>query len=250
MRNKGKQYRLPDSEVQLPGPGEWFLGSPAYREWQNSTTSQGLILRGTVGTGKSIITSAVIERAYRIYDTAAFGALAYVYCRDGNVRLNPTGILRSFLRQLASSETCYSVIEGWLREGNSKALLDNEAVVRLITKIVDLNSDIQTIIIIDGIDEVENTNDLARLLQLVDSLTKRKDRRCKVLISSRMGSKLDEHIDEKLSSWPRHELRDRETMEDMELFIKLGLDALLSKKVSPKFREDLEKLLKSRAKGM
>jgi len=46
------------------GSGQWFLKSPIFSEWENVITG-AFWLKGSVGTGKSCLTSLVVRKLLR-----------------------------------------------------------------------------------------------------------------------------------------------------------------------------------------
>lgn len=55
------RHHLYVSESRLPGTGQWLLNHPQYVDWLTSSCSSVLLLHGIIGSGKSTLTSLVID---------------------------------------------------------------------------------------------------------------------------------------------------------------------------------------------
>ncbi|KAL4752707.1 hypothetical protein BDW72DRAFT_57541 [Aspergillus terricola var. indicus] len=136
-------------------PGSWLLKHIDLQVWADAQLSCGLWLHGKMGTGKTILTSTVIEHLADRYAGSSNGALAYVYCSGADSRRsNPLDILMEILRQLASTEAGLTVFREW-KEGKQLLELMQLAVLQLILKMINLNISRQTTIVIDALDEID-----------------------------------------------------------------------------------------------
>lgn len=60
---------------------KWLIRSKKFEEWEAATASSILWLRGDVGTGKSVLSSSVVDYLQTLYsDSIEDGALAFFYC--------------------------------------------------------------------------------------------------------------------------------------------------------------------------
>ncbi|KAK0704346.1 hypothetical protein B0H67DRAFT_348118 [Lasiosphaeris hirsuta] len=81
---------------------EWLLQHEAFRAWERSSQSAILWLRGSPGTGKTMISSRVVNYIKDTAEDSSAGGFAFFYCGE----LNTTGLgaadllLRSLVRQL------------------------------------------------------------------------------------------------------------------------------------------------------
>ncbi|KAJ5726556.1 Mur ligase C-terminal [Penicillium malachiteum] len=81
---------------------EWLLQSREFETWEMSNSSSVLRLEGLVGTGKTFLTSKVIDRL--LENLHPHENIAFYYCRrDGTAGEEPDNITRSLLRQLITT---------------------------------------------------------------------------------------------------------------------------------------------------
>ncbi|KAH0524336.1 hypothetical protein TsFJ059_006864, partial [Trichoderma semiorbis] len=93
---------IKDSRIE--GTGDWLINHEGLRDWQAVPSSSTLLcLKGTVGTGKTYLTSRVIDHVKQTLETMPHDeGFAFFYCnRSGPLMLDPLVVLRSFVRQLS-----------------------------------------------------------------------------------------------------------------------------------------------------
>ncbi|KAL2679252.1 hypothetical protein Neosp_010019 [[Neocosmospora] mangrovei] len=114
------QDHLARIRVDHPGTGRWLFDNPSFREWfdpQYPAIPPLLWIKGSPGTGKSILASLVVEQAQKLNSP---GVVLFFYCKHGHPEKNSFDALaRSFLLQLLQKDkgllTCegaYIVIDG------------------------------------------------------------------------------------------------------------------------------------------
>ncbi|RFU32928.1 hypothetical protein B7463_g3428, partial [Scytalidium lignicola] len=82
------------------GTGEWLLNTHGFQDWFNGHR-QTLFCPGMPGTGKTIMTSVVVDYLSTKYGHAVDIGIAYVYCNFRRTHeQKPANILASFLKQL------------------------------------------------------------------------------------------------------------------------------------------------------
>jgi Cdc6-like AAA superfamily ATPase len=91
-------------EKRTSETGQWILQDETFRDWERRVDTSIFILEGTAGTGKTYLTSTVIERLKKEMTTAGTDeGIAYFYCdKNEPVRTQPLSIFQSFVRQLAT----------------------------------------------------------------------------------------------------------------------------------------------------
>ncbi|UKZ58129.1 hypothetical protein TrVGV298_011994 [Trichoderma virens] len=92
------------TEARIEHTGDWLLASRDFRAWQDVPSSSAVLcLKGTVGTGKTYLTSRVIDYVKQALEASQHDeGFAYFYCnRSGPSMQDPIVVLRSFVRQLA-----------------------------------------------------------------------------------------------------------------------------------------------------
>jgi len=85
-----------------PGTGQWFLESEEYRAWRQ-TAGKTLFCPGIPGSGKTILTSIVVDDLIRRFRNDDSVGIAYVYC-DFRRRQNPQDLIMSLLKQLTQGQ--------------------------------------------------------------------------------------------------------------------------------------------------
>jgi Cdc6-like AAA superfamily ATPase len=107
-----KHHRLKRSEY-LEGSCKWLLGLEKYQQWKASSVSSVLWLRGTTGSGKSVLVSSVIEDLKTDQSAnCAAAPIAYFYCSRNTAepeRSKPEEILRSILMQISSNTSALPI---------------------------------------------------------------------------------------------------------------------------------------------
>ncbi|EHK44513.1 hypothetical protein TRIATDRAFT_131580 [Trichoderma atroviride IMI 206040] len=137
------------TNARVEKTGDWLLSNDYFRAWQDIPSSSTVfVLKGAGGTGKTYLTSRVIDYVK---------GFAYFYCnRSGSSMQQPIIVLRSFVRQLSG-----------------KAFDDSES----------FNFYSKTTIILDALDETDiGTYNLAKSLI---QMTEKSKRPVKIFISSR-----------------------------------------------------------------
>ncbi|PON29844.1 hypothetical protein TGAM01_v201210 [Trichoderma gamsii] len=146
-------------DTRIQGTGDWLIDHESFREWQAIASSSTLLcLKGTVGTGKTYLTSRVIDRMIQTLEASTHDeGFAFFYCnRSGSAMQDPLIVLRSFVRQLSYKANNYDYIQSNViqrcekakQEGRSLSYTDCKD---LILKSMNLYS--KTTIILDALDE-------------------------------------------------------------------------------------------------
>ncbi|OBS29493.1 hypothetical protein FPOA_03430 [Fusarium poae] len=178
------------------GTCEWLLEHEKFHCWEDSYDSSILWLKGRVGTGKSTLTSKVIDR-YRIpveevaNQPAIDEGFAFFYCSKSGTKGSKEDmfiqVLRSFLRQLATVPHHPEKIDPDLIKLCKAMKLNNqtfsiESCQKRIAALLEIYP--RTIIVLDALDECERSirRDLiAFFTDLIDGST----HPIKVFVSSR-----------------------------------------------------------------
>lgn len=150
--------------------GKWPLEDPTtYLQWKSSS-SDTILLQGIVGSGKSALTSSVVEDLLWGDD----GRALFVYCVafgsdvSGVNTSNTLGILRLLLAQLAIrldgsvSPTVQAAYKNDHGRDSWNSLSDPSSVVQFMGSILEETPDDQISLIIDGLDECFNYDEVLR----------------------------------------------------------------------------------------
>ena len=246
------------SESRVPGSGKWLLDHPQYLSWKRSSKSSILLLHGTLGSGKTSLVSVVVDSFFSESSGqgASLAPLAYFYCAKNTFeleRIDPDEIMRSIVRQLAfSGDGQRNVHEALLVEyerREAEAKIDGFEVPRLriaecVKLIMDMTSSNPAIIVIDAVDEVQESR-RHELLDALIRITKESASIVKIFITSRDNN----NVFALLSVVPRIRIQNHNNRVDMELFVRhhIALTVqsrrLLDGNISDALQEDMVKTL-------
>lgn len=174
------------------GSGQWLVQREAdFASWRQ-TCSGALLLQGVVGTGKSCLTSIVLEHL----STHTDGHLAFFYCSANasavdpvnTVRNDASNIFRCVLAQSAIlpdgsiAESVYEAFKRSHRQGPGESDFSLNTTLQMLSEILRTRTD-QVTFIFDGLDELTDHGTFLRMLKsLHDPATK-----LRVFFSSRFG---------------------------------------------------------------
>ncbi|KAK6342402.1 hypothetical protein TWF718_007803 [Orbilia javanica] len=211
----------------MEGTCSWLHNEPKFIEWRNSAPSSIFWLRGDPGFGKTRITSSVIglllrERELKPNDCTC---IAYFYCdgkEGGKLKTDPTHIICSLLKQMARLATdkplqpaLAEVYKKRLLSGNKSSSPSLTEASQIISRIGDDNLYSTITIIIDGLDEAEQSSRRYLIKALIDLVQKSKTR-VKIFLSSRPH---EDDLNIQLRDVTRHSIDLLDTSADVELFI-------------------------------
>ncbi|KAI0856607.1 hypothetical protein F4860DRAFT_398338 [Xylaria cubensis] len=237
---------------RVEGSGEWFLKKPEFKEWRRSSSPSVLWLHGIPGSGKTKLTSLVID------ELLGHEHVAYFYCTRNPAeaeRAHCDKILRSLVRQLASVgprqpmlepvAKCYrDAMEGGAGEPEDLALVTDES-VKVLLKLFDKYPAVA--LVLDALDEV-NQESRQELLDALSNLIQQSTTLVRIFISSR--SNYD--ISFSLADAPNIYIGADDNAEDISSFInkKLAEAKLLRGNLYPSLHAIIVKTLNDGAKGM
>lgn len=185
---------------RLPNTGRWLLQHSSYLHWRSTSSSSISLLYGLMGSGKTSLTSAVVDSFLKeSLGHASLAPTAYFYCAKNSAetaRSNPDEILRSIVRQMTVSQGSISMIhervlreyERWEAEANVHGFditkLEAEECVRLILRMTAANP---ATIILDAVDEVQSASRHV-LISALNQVVRESLSVVKVFLSSRDDS--------------------------------------------------------------
>jgi Cdc6-like AAA superfamily ATPase len=225
--------------------GTWLLHNPKFIAWTKATQVQ-IWLQGTMGTGKSCLTSIVINY---LLDTFPEKHLAFFYC-SGNRKDSATVVFRSLVSQLSQAA------DGTLSD-RIKALYDEEsrnnpkgnsfALPHCIELLVELIKHLgEATIVIDALDEC--TDDHRELLRNLYTLQE-KAQNVTVFVSSR----LEVPVSQFFKDVERIRVDSSENATDIKEFIEGEFRKSERRNatiITDKMADDLKNVLITRAEGM
>ncbi|KAI0440189.1 hypothetical protein F4803DRAFT_528424 [Xylaria telfairii] len=239
------------SKGRVEGTGAWFLKRREFKEWRTSSWSSVLWLHGIPGSGKTKLTSLVID------ELVGHEHVAYFYCMRNPVepqRAQCDKILGSLVRQLATVGPnqpilgpvgkCYEDAVDGAGEFEDQAWTTDESVEVLLQLFDEYPA---VTLVLDALDEVCQDN-RQELLGALGNLIRQSNSLVRIFISSR--SNYD--IALSLTGAPNIYIGADDNAEDISSFIdkKLAEAKLLHGNLSPSLRNAIVNTLKDGAKGM
>lgn len=246
----------------LTGTCQWVVQHPEFSKWQNDSKNSLLWLHGTQGSGKSCLTSTVIDEIMKASETSDMHALAYFYCSRNTAepqRANPQSILACIARQLSRQSQAQPIAPPTLalynklhsRDGSRgiPSITDLSCLIRELTELYD-----RSLIVVDALDECDQDTRW-ELVEALESITGSASL-VKVFVSSR------EEGDLRLSLQTHSGLQvtSLENEDDVRKFVEFETERLVAKKQllayirKKETKEELINLIKedvtSKANGM
>ncbi|KAL3460118.1 ankyrin repeat-containing domain protein [Aspergillus heterothallicus] len=237
------------SEDRTPGTGDWLLKHEDYQDWEKYASSLLFWLQGSPGTGKTYLTSAVIDRI-QSQVAARNEGFAFFYCRKGDdSRSQPQSILQSFVRQLSTNAQNPESVQAKLRDAvkDSRDKGTNFRLQQCKEHILSsLNIYAKSTLIIDALDECDpNTRD--ELIEALNEFIRDSEKPVKVFISSRP----DPSIATELESNPNVGIQAGDNQDDIRKYLDIELDRQAKKAaVLKRMKEEIMTKLLERAQGM
>lgn len=234
------------------GTCEWILQRKSFLEWQQTSCSVIMWLHGTAGTGKTFLTSKVIDNVRdTLKDKPNHEGFAYFYCnRNENDRREILSILRSFARQLSAisrekergvQKSLLQLHKECLDQSREPKLVDCKSLIREF-----INLYPRTTIILDALDECDKDK-REELIAFFDEIIVSAVRPVKVFISSRP----DVDIKEGFSDRSNIEIQATDNQDDISLYVRTQMSKHRRwSKFSLSLREEVVETLETRGNGM
>ncbi|KAI8661998.1 NACHT domain-containing protein [Fusarium keratoplasticum] len=208
------------TEARTKGTCYWIAKQPKFYEWRSETSSTTFWLQGFAGTGKTFITSRVIDLvAENLGGQRNHEGFAYFYCNQTEpARRQALSVLRSFIRQLSSLRSFSSHLHSKLKQLYDESELQGGGWTFGLCKeyILDLfNFYPHTTIILDALDECP-VEERMLLLNTFDWASRSSSRPVKIFISSRPEG----DIRQRLIRLPNLEISAWNNSHDIAEFIK------------------------------
>jgi N-terminal domain of NWD NACHT-NTPase len=185
--------------------GHWLLNDNVeFRDWKSSGNG-AILLQGAVGSGKSCLTSIVVQD----FLENSQQPLAFFYCSSGSLNLShprATGsvsisIIRCLLAQYATmpdgsiAEPLQSLFNGSEKQGKGDCDSTLEAIISLFLEVLELQPKAQFTLIIDALDEC---TDYYKLLESIKEIVS-----CDADVRIFITARLDIEIHPPLSISPK-----------------------------------------------
>lgn len=248
----------------LTDTGKWLLQCSFFLNWQRSSSSAIFWLNGIPGSGKSKLTSIVIQKLLNQQAEACAqrSPLAYFYCsqkstdpRTADVR----EILCALLRQLTGHDARLALrgtVAQDFQRRKEKADFNGAQILSLDipeikAHILDIAKDDPITLVLDALDEVDYAN-RGELFDALEQIVQESQNVVKLFVSSRT----DGDIVERFEQHSKVRIDDLLNHDDIQRFIEhevaksIRTKKLLRGKVSPSLRDDIIKTLSKKANGM
>ncbi|KAM6520141.1 hypothetical protein FALCPG4_013692 [Fusarium falciforme] len=212
-------------QARTKGTCDWLVQQSKFYEWRSETSSITFWLQGFAGSGKTFITSRVIDLvAENLGSKRNHEGFAFFYCNQTEpTRRQALSVLCSFIRQLSSPKCISGHLHPKLRQLYVDSQLKGAGWTLDLCKqhLIDLfNFYPHTTVILDALDECE-VEERRLLLNIFDWATKSSSRPVKIFISSRPEA----DIRQRLISLPNLEISARNNNHDIARFIKESADS-------------------------
>ena len=230
--------------------GSWFLHTELFKDWLSATDTALLWCCGKPGSGKSVLTSIVVEHI-RCHLAKDQSSIAIVYCDSRQQNYNSAKLLvGSLLKQLCAKEVeipdpiklkyDHVQVEG----GESLTWLDMKTLFLQTLSLFEQ----EAIILFDGLDECD---DPAAICDLLKTAVSRPINHVKVFVTSRSEIRIIKPL---LSSHPTIFLSEEVVQEDIATFVRAEVERLCDNGKlrigDPELKQDIIETLIAKAKGM
>ncbi|KAI0852003.1 hypothetical protein F5Y00DRAFT_274251 [Daldinia vernicosa] len=199
--------------------GKWLIESPEFVAWSDiqECTQSTFWLRGGVGTGKTSVSSEVIEWFYKDNRLRRPRKVVYVYC---SIDHDFNFMLRSLILQLAFSANGVSVqqciTERYNSRGRAQQLVLDKDDSKLILELCRAHPEI--VIIIDALDECPASR---HVLDTFKNVQEGSSNKIKLFLSSRLHMGLDDVF----TNLQRLTIEENTTRMDLEHYINKEIDS-------------------------
>lgn len=227
------------AQSRLPNAGQWLLRHTEYIGWQTSSHSSLLLIQGIPGSGKSTLSSVVVDSLLNIatnnHSAAPFG---YFYCANPESekdRRSSDNVMRTILFQLALDLSHQTKMRDFLCAEYERQMLRARAgkmdMPRLTTKdcvrlILELAEEDPMTIVIDGIDAVDDTG-RPDLIYALREIISKADNVVNILVTSRSSSRVAAVPASEFSI----QITGQDTQGDMEVFVEHLVDNAVASKL-------------------
>ncbi|KGO42946.1 Major facilitator superfamily domain, general substrate transporter [Penicillium expansum] len=183
---KERDRHDPTNTDRLLDTCEWLLQNSTFKEWDMSEEKATLWLQGSLGTGKTYLTSKIIDHLLKT--TLPWEGLAYYYCKrtEGHRDEKPDDVIRSLFRQLAApdqnSKISKDVQSLFLQMKNKTSSPDINICKEQLVKLVNEYS--RTTIVLDALDECDKRTRKV-LFDFIDRLQSCSEKPIRVFFSAR-----------------------------------------------------------------
>ncbi|KAJ3545019.1 hypothetical protein NM208_g2716 [Fusarium decemcellulare] len=243
---------------------KWIFEREEYKRWSTADNPRLLWIKGIAGAGKTVLVSKIIDEHRKKGSNAAEFQLAYFYCKRDDVdRRFSENILRSFIRQLASSfhplpDKIHQIYKKKSPASVLSTRIDDREYLALLMELIPQTT--ETILILDALDECigddkESTYSSGEMLRVLKGFEKLLQ--CglpvKIIVSSRYDNRVQGGLTGEIV-----EISPNDNHQDIEATVKKRIDEHNKRMddekrpqalISSELRKDIVKVFNEKAQG-
>ncbi|GAW24923.1 hypothetical protein ANO14919_145190 [Xylariales sp. No.14919] len=211
-------------ESRTKGTCDWLLERPRFRQWSGATSTITLWLQGFPGSGKTYLTSRIIEEIEKVLITKGSDeSFAFFYCnRNEENRRNALSILRSYVRQLSTTPHRLGFIHPHLKQLHADSQLIGSGWTlglcqEYLIKLINLYPG--TVLVLDALDEC-GPEERTSLLDFFDSIPSQTSKPVRIFLSSRPEG----DIRQRLIHIPSIEIQATDNEHDIAKFVTQNIE--------------------------
>ncbi|KAJ5350029.1 hypothetical protein N7541_007756 [Penicillium brevicompactum] len=211
---------------RTPNTGDWLLQHDDFRSWEMKKTSSLFWLQGSAGTGKTYLTSSVVDRVRTMLSgSLEVEGLAFFYCnRSEPQRGRSENILQSFVRQLCTPAQRPEHMQGRIKKAYEDARdrgtdFQTDQCMELIQECLDGYG--RTTLIVDALDECDRRSQ-SSIIKALNSFLANSKNPVKIFISSRP----DSDIRNRLKDSPTIAVSASSNQRDIKLYLEAELQEM------------------------
>ncbi|KAJ5153807.1 uncharacterized protein N7500_009246, partial [Penicillium coprophilum] len=239
------------SRQRLLTTAEWLQKESVFEEWKDAPRTAILWCLGTIGTGKTVLMSNVVDQLLLDAAHKSDEIVCYYFCRaDNETSLSARNILGSLARQM---------LDFWIEQSEYETLLSMEETTRDLntTSVVDfLLSRLEAskankyfYVVLDGVDDCDDSQAQALAQAIVELCS---SYFCfKILCAGRPG--LEKHFELNKPQY-RISVNEEKVRSDMDCYIDTTLDKCLDEELlilgHAEIITDIRNIIRNKADGM
>ncbi|KAI9367278.1 hypothetical protein BJX61DRAFT_538191 [Aspergillus egyptiacus] len=230
------------------GTGLWFLSSPAYRTWCTGDT-QTLFCYGIPGSGKTVITAAVVEHLTTDIQCAGSVAVAYLYLSYQSASEQTLGdmlgsLVKQLLRQMQErpDQQVRNMYADQLKE-NVPQVDEHMAALRYLVTMYS-----KAFIVVDALDECSDDPAGVQGRHRSKLLSAIRDLQLRGCVSLFATARLIPDIEKMFSDDPSFEIRAAD--EDLDVYLNDCVAGITSVTISPELRNEIVRRIKQAVDGL
>ena len=181
-----------------PTTGNWFLQSPQFLTWKESTNTS-LWIQGKPGAGKTILCSTIIDEIAKLCDPQKSSDQHAYFYFDFNIKWNTVDMLRSIIAQLCSQRgEIPKVLEEWYQKcAGGQRQPDLDALFEIFSAVLTTSN--RTFLVLDALDECSVGSEREDLLESIEKMTSISTAHLNLLVTSRKVRDIQIQLDPQIS---------------------------------------------------